>query len=272
MEYDCSPTPRRPSGRDQGVPRQHRGPTAFIEAVEVVRDNFGLYPAGDGRGPRDDHQRPDLRDPCRHRVRPGLANRLGHRRWKTLASQGGPLQFDPVSTNTDLAEITHPDYPGERLIACRNPFLATERARKRGELLQASEDSLAPLVAAVAARAAGRWRTRWAQGRQDHQAGPGDGQTPRTSPSPTPRWSSPAKPPRSPPRPPWTVSMCFAPRCPPSCLDAAGVVTAYKNLANVERDFRPLKVDDLDPASPVFHRLEDRVRAHVLIVRASPPT
>ena len=51
---------------------------------------------------------------------------------------------------------------------------------------------------------------------------------------------------------------------PADSLDAAGVVTAYKNLAHVERDFRSIKVDDLD-LRPVFHRLEDRVRAHVFI-------
>ena len=47
-------------------------------------------------------------------------------------------------------------------------------------------------------------------------------------------------------------------------LDAAGVVEAYKNLSRVERDFRSIKVDDLD-LRPIFHRLDDRVRAHVLI-------
>jgi len=47
-------------------------------------------------------------------------------------------------------------------------------------------------------------------------------------------------------------------------LDAAGVVTAYKNLKYVERDFRHIKSDDLD-LRPVFHRLEERVKAHVLI-------
>jgi hypothetical protein len=50
---------------------------------------------------------------------------------------------------TDLAEITHPDYPGERLIVCRNPWLATERARQRAELLQAAEVKLTALVAAT---------------------------------------------------------------------------------------------------------------------------
>ena len=47
-------------------------------------------------------------------------------------------------------------------------------------------------------------------------------------------------------------------------LDAAAVVVGYKNLANVERDFRIIKVDDLD-LRPIHHRLTDRVRAHVLI-------
>jgi len=52
---------------------------------------------------------------------------------------------------------------------------------------------------------------------------------------------------------------------PEHTLDAAGVVGAYKNLAHVERDFRTIKVDDLD-LRPIYHRLEHRVRAHVLIV------
>ena len=51
---------------------------------------------------------------------------------------------------------------------------------------------------------------------------------------------------------------------PASQLDAPGVVTAYKNLKYVERDFRSIKADDLD-LRPVFHRLEERVKAHVLI-------
>jgi hypothetical protein len=51
---------------------------------------------------------------------------------------------------------------------------------------------------------------------------------------------------------------------PPGDLDAAGVVTAYKNLSRVERNFRHIKSDDLD-LRPVFHRLEKRVKGHVLI-------
>lgn len=66
---------------------------------------------------------------------------------KKLASQGliQPSLFD----ERDLAEIRSPDYPGEQLIVCRNPFLAKERARKRQELLDATEKKLAEIVAAT---------------------------------------------------------------------------------------------------------------------------
>src|SRR5215813_12119304 len=66
---------------------------------------------------------------------------------KALISQGAiqPTLFD----EQDMAEITSPDYPGERLIACYNPFLAAERARKRAELLAATEAELAKIDAAT---------------------------------------------------------------------------------------------------------------------------
>ena len=62
----------------------------------------------------------------------------------------GPLQLS-LFDEQDLAEITTPDFPGERLVACRNPVLAEERARKREDLLQATEKLLAPLTARVQA-------------------------------------------------------------------------------------------------------------------------
>jgi len=72
-----------------------------------------------------------------------------------LAADDGPLQMS-LFDEQNFAEITHPDYPGERLVACRNPLLAAERARKRGELLVATEAALAPIIAAVnAGRLAG---------------------------------------------------------------------------------------------------------------------
>ena len=71
----------------------------------------------------------------------------------------------------NFAEITHPDYPGERLIACRNPALADLRARKRTELLAATETALAPILAAVSRRAADRRRQDRAAGRARSWAG-----------------------------------------------------------------------------------------------------
>jgi len=132
-------------------------PTAFIEAVKIVRDRFGLTAmvmVGD-RGmitsARIEALRADNAD-----TDSDTASDLG---WLTalrapaiakLATQGGPLQ-PTLFDQQNLAEIAHPDYPGERLIACRNPFLAAERARKRDELLAATETVLAPIVASVTA-------------------------------------------------------------------------------------------------------------------------
>ena len=65
--------------------------------------------------------------------------------------EGGALQMS-LFDERDLAEISSPDYPGERLIVCRSPLLAAERARKREELLAATERGLSRIVAATARR------------------------------------------------------------------------------------------------------------------------
>ncbi len=67
---------------------------------------------------------------------------------QVLAKDDGPLQLS-LFDQRDLVEITSPDYPGERLIVCRNPALAEERARKRGELLDATERALLAIQARV---------------------------------------------------------------------------------------------------------------------------
>ena len=78
-----------------------------------------------------------------HRAaRPGHPQADGRRRAAAAQSL-----FD----EQDLAEISSPDFPGERLVACRNPVLADERARKREDLLAATEKLLAPIAARVAA-------------------------------------------------------------------------------------------------------------------------
>jgi transposase len=180
---------------------------------------------------------------------------------KALAADGGPLQ-PTLFDEQDMAEISHPDYPGERLIACRNPYLAEERSRKRGELLHATEDALAPVLAAAAAgRLHGADRIGLRVGKiinkykmaKHFQVTITDTTLQITRNSD--QIASEA-----------ALDGIYVLRTSVSAdqLDAAGVVTAYKNLANLERDFRSLKVDDLD-LRPIYHRLEDRVRAHVFI-------
>ena len=180
-----------------------------------------------------------------------------------LAADYGPLQpslFDA----TDLAEIQHPDFPDERLIACLNPLLREERARKREALLCATEGELDKIVAATrrprrplrgegaigqrVGRVLGRFKmakhfettitkTTFDYARKTHaiaQEARLDGiYVIRTS-------------------------------VPEPELDAGATVSAYKRLAEVERAFRCLKTVDLH-VRPIHHHLSERVRAHVLV-------
>jgi hypothetical protein len=95
---------------------------------------------------------------------------------QALATADGPLQLS-LFDERDLAEITSPDYPGERLVVCRNPLLAAERARKRNELLDATQAELAAAGAPPAQPAHRRRRDRpsgryGARPAQDGQAFP----------------------------------------------------------------------------------------------------
>jgi hypothetical protein len=236
-------------------------PTAFIDAVQTVRDKFNLTQlvlVGD-RGMITTARIAAVRaDPGSEL---GWLTALRAPAIKALAAQGGPLQ-PTLFDQHHLAEISHPDYPGERLIACRNPFLAAERARKRTELLAASEDALAPVTAAVTAgRLTGADRIGLRVGKiinrykmaKHFQLTITD--TSLIITRNTDQIAAEA-----------ALDGIYVLRTTVAAeqLDAAGVVTAYKNLANVERDFRSLKIEDLD-LRPIFHRLQDRVRAHVLI-------
>ncbi|MGH3204364.1 MAG: IS1634 family transposase, partial [Streptosporangiaceae bacterium] len=131
------------------VPAGNTGdPKTFPEAVDAVRGTFGLHQmimAGD-RGMITSARIAGLR-------------KLDGMAWitclrgpaiKKLMADDGPLQLT-LSDEQDLAEIQSPDYPGERLIACRNPVLAAERARKRDDLLAATEAGLAAIAARVTA-------------------------------------------------------------------------------------------------------------------------
>jgi hypothetical protein len=251
-----------PAGRPVAV-RVFNGntadPTAFKDAVDLVKDTFKLdrlVLVGD-RGMITTARITALRE----NTNLGWLTALRAPAIAKLAADNQPLQLS-LFDQQDMAEITHPDYPGERLIACRNPLLAEQRAHKRGDLLTATETKLAPVIAAVAAgRLTGADRIGVKVGKvidtykmaKHFDVAITD--TTLTVTRNTEQITAEA-----------ALDGIYIVRTtiPPGELDAAGVVTAYKNLARVERDFRSIKVDDLD-LRPVYHHLEDRVRAHVLI-------
>jgi hypothetical protein len=234
-------------------------PTAFTQAVDVVRGRFGidqLILVGD-RGMITTARIRDLR------TTDGMAwiTALRAPAIKKLAQDGGPLQLS-LFDQTDLVEITSPDYPGERLVACRNPVLAQERARKRHDLLAATEALLAKVKHQVDA---GRLRdpdkigVKADRALRNHKVGKHlVVQISQGSIS----WH----------RDQANINAEAAldgiyiirTSVPAETLDAPGAVTAYKNLAFLERDFRHIKTDDLD-LRPIWHRLQDRVRSHVLV-------
>src|ERR1700675_2119761 len=175
----------------------------------------------------------------------------------------GALQLS-LFDQQDLAEITHPDYPGERLIVCKNPLLATDRARKREELRGGTERDLAGIATAIqrgkrplrgaaaiglrVGKVLGRYKvgkhftieiTDRALGYQRDEAAIAaeaalDG------------------------------LYVIRTNVPAARLLAPETVRSYKRLAEVERAFRSLKTVDLH-VRPIHHRTADRVRAHVLL-------
>ena len=127
-------------------------PTAFTDIVEVIRTRFGLTRlvlVGD-RGMITSARITALGE-LNETTGTGFGwiTALRAPAIATLAAADGPVQMSLFDAQ-DLAEISHPDYPGERLIACRNPALAAERARKRAELLDATETDLATIAERVA--------------------------------------------------------------------------------------------------------------------------
>jgi hypothetical protein len=182
---------------------------------------------------------------------------------QALASAGGPLQLS-LFDRRDLAEIESPDFPGERLIACYNPLLAEERARKREDLLAATERELAriqararrarqPLKGAAAiGRAVGAVLGRRKVAKhfcititeddldfaRDAAGIAGEA----------------------------ALDGIYVLRTsvPAERLGTAEAVAAYKSLAHAEHAFRSLKTVDLE-LRPVYHWAAERVRAHVLL-------
>jgi hypothetical protein len=242
-------------------------PAAFTAIVKVVREKFHLEKlvmVGD-RGMITSARIQALNQPedaSTQQPSPyGWITALRAPAIRKLMADDGPLQLSLFDEH-DLAEITSEDFPGERLICCRNPFLAAERARKREDLLKAAEKALAPVTARVqAGRLAGAGQIGVEVGKVINKFKTGkhfDVTITDTTLAIQRRQAQIDEE--------AALDGIYVIRTPvpDSDLDAPGVVTAYKNLKNVERDFRSMKSDDLD-LRPVFHRLEERVRAHVLI-------
>jgi hypothetical protein len=258
-----------PAGRPVAVrvfPGNTGDPAAFTEIVQVVRDKFALQKmimVGD-RGMITSARIAALNQPGEDgTAQPspcGWITALRAPAIKKLMAGDGPLQLSLLDEQ-DLAEITSPDFPGERLIACRNPVLAADRARKREDLLQATGKALAPVTARVrAGKLAGAGKIGVAVGKVINKYKTGkhfDVAITDTSLTITRRQAQIDEE--------AALDGIYVIRTPvpEDQLDAPGVVTAYKNLSRVERDFRSIKADDLD-LRPVFHRLEERVKAHVL--------
>jgi hypothetical protein len=235
-------------------------PAAFTEILDAVHGEFGLRKmvmVGD-RGMITSARINAIRELD---GKYGWITALRAPAIRKLMADDGPLQLS-LFDEQDLAEISSPEFPGERLVACRNPALAGERARKREALLAATEKLLAPIAARAAAgrlagaaeigKKAGEVLNKYKMAKH-FQVTITD--TSLTAGRKQAQIEEEAR-----------LDGIYVIRTPvpEADLDAAGAVTAYKNLKHVERDFRHIKSDDLD-LRPVFHRLERRVKGHVLI-------
>jgi hypothetical protein len=234
-------------------------PTTVKSQVDKVKDRFGITKVvlvGD-RGMLTAAR-------LREDVRPAHLDWITALRAPQVKAlvRDGDLQLT-LFDQTDLAEITSPDFPGERLVACMNPFLAAERARKRESLLAATEADLGKIAAACT-------RTRRPLRGQDTIAVRADRVLSRRKVAKH-----------------FTIDIgddhlsyarnqdsitaeaaldgiyVLRTSVQASDLDPAGVVSSYKALAQVERAFRAFNTD-LD-IRPIRHRTEDRVRAHVFL-------
>jgi transposase len=175
----------------------------------------------------------------------------------------GALQLS-LFDQRDLAQITSPDYPGERLVVCKNPLLAAERARKREDLLQATERELEKIVVAtqrpkrrlqgqdkIGVRV-GRVLPRFKVAKHFLVTITDDEFTYQRDVDRIAREAA--------------LDGVYVIRASvaETALDAAETVQAYKALSEVERAFRSYKTVDLR-VRPIYHYLADRVRAHVLL-------
>jgi len=181
--------------------------------------------------------------------------------------QSGALQLSLFEQH-DLGEILHASYPGERLIACRNPLLAEERSRKRNELLEATEKQLKRIVEATQRKkkplrgrkeiglAVGKILGRFKMGKHFSLFIEEDGFRCERKQANIEREAA--------------LDGIYVIRTsvPAETLSSEKVVGCYKGLSDVERAFRSLKSVDLK-IRPIYHHLAARVKAHVFLCMLS---
>ncbi|AIY00843.1 putative transposase [Arthrobacter sp. PAMC 25486] len=233
-------------------------PTAFISIAAEIQDLAGVQDmvmVGD-RGMITSARITALKDTTL-----GWVSALRITAIQELAQDQGPLQMS-LFDQQNLAEITHPDYPGERLIACYNPALAAMRKHKRAELLDVTEERLKTIQKAVIA---GRLKD---AGKTGLRVGKTLGKNNMakhftlTIEDTSFTWV----------RDPESIAKeaeldgiyVIRTNVTEESMDAAEAVRVYKSLANVEKIFKSLKSRDLH-VRPIYHHTEERTRSHVFL-------
>ena len=245
-------------------------PKTVASQADKLRNRFGLKDivlVGDRGMITSARIREDLRpslDEAGAPVSHGIAwiSALRANQIQKLAKDG-QLQMSLFDQN-DLVEISHPDFPGERLIACFNPLLAEERARKRPDLLAATEKQLEKIAVATKRKRrplrgkqnigvrAGKILNRYKMGKHFQLHIEDDSFRYERKTANIEREQS--------------LDGIYVIRTSvkQEILSSQQVVASYKSLSGVERAFRSLKTVDLQ-VRPIHHRLPDRVRAHILL-------
>lgn len=234
-------------------------PTAFADTVEAVVGRFALdrvVMVGD-RGMITTARIDALRE------RDETIDWITARRAPQIRklAESGAIQLS-LFDEANLAEVSHPDYPDERLVGCRNPAMADERARKRDALLESTEGELDKIARQVQSGRlkdpgkigvrAGRVVNHYKMAKHYHlHIDHGHFAYTRDEASIAAEAA---------------LDGIYVIRTSVDAdrLDAAGVVASYKLLAHVETDMRSIKTVDLQ-LRPIYHRLEGRVTAHVLL-------
>jgi hypothetical protein len=239
-------------------PGSFSDPAALSAALTAVRERFGLTEVvlvGD-RGMITSSRIEEVR------AHPGLSFITALRAPEIAAlARGGHLQLS-LFDELDLVELRDPVRPGERLLVCRNPHLAGERARRRQDMLSATEQDLAKVRAAVAA---GRLKSAVAIGlRVGRVAGRYKMAKHFALEISEGHFSYARRTEQVEAEAALDGIYVIRTTVPAEQLCGAAVVAAYKRLSRVEDAFRSLKSVDLQ-VRPIYHRLEERVRAHAFL-------